>query len=272
MADDVDRYPHGVPCWIDTTHPDVPGAARFYRGLFGWDVRETPAGLVARIDGHDVAGIGGPPGGPAEPGWTTYIRVDGADDAVAAVRRAGGRVLAEPSDVEGAGRTATVADPSGAVFRLWEARGRRGAEVVNDGADGAWNWSNLQTPDPAGAQAFYAAVFGWRAVPLGPSSMWVLPGYREVLERFYPGLRERHEAQGVPDDFSNSVGWVLEGADARWTVTFAVADTDRTVERAVALGATVRVAPHTVDPVRTAELTDPQGVAFTVNTYQPGRG
>jgi hypothetical protein len=30
MADDVDRYPAGVPCWIDTTHPDVTGAARFY--------------------------------------------------------------------------------------------------------------------------------------------------------------------------------------------------------------------------------------------------
>ena len=35
----------------------------------------------------------------------------------------------------------------------------RGAEVVN--ADNSWNWSNLDTPDPAGAAAFYGAVFGW---------------------------------------------------------------------------------------------------------------
>jgi hypothetical protein len=194
------------------------------------------------------------------------------DDAVAAVRRAGGSVLAEPSDVEGAGRTATVADPAGAVFRLWEARGRRGSEVVNDGADGAWNWSNLETPDPAAVVGFYADVFGWRAVPLGPTSMWVLPGYLDVLERFDPGLRERHADEGVPEDFSNCVGWVAPGQRARWTVTFAVADTDKTVERAVALGATVRVAPRTIEPVRVAELTDPQGVEFSVNTYMPGGG
>jgi predicted enzyme related to lactoylglutathione lyase len=270
MAEDVDRYPAGVPCWIDTTHPDVPGAGRFYRGLFDWDLRETPAGLVASLGGRDVAGIGGPPGGPADPGWTTYIRVDRVDDAVTAVRREGGGVLAEPSDVPGAGRTATVADPAGAVFRLWEARGRRGAEVVNDGGNGSWNWSNLETPDPAAVEGFYAAVFGWRMVSLGSSAMWVRPGYREVLERLDPGLRERHAAGGVPEDFSNCVAWVAPGPDARWTVTFAVADTDKTVERAVALGATVRVAPTTVEPVRFAELTDPQGVEFTVNTYQPG--
>ena len=270
MAENADRYVHGVPCWIDTTHPDAPAAARFYGELFGWDFRETPNGLVGSLDGHDVAGIGGPPGAPpGGPAWTTYIRVDRADDAVAAVRRAGGRVLAEPSDVDDAGRTATVADPAGAVFRLWEARGRQGSLIVNDGGDGAWNWSNLQTPDPAAVEGFYAEVFGWRTVPLGGTSMWVLPGYLDVLARFDPAIRERHAAGGVPDDFSNCIGWVAPGADARWTVTFAVSDTDRTVERAVALGATVRTAPHTVAPVRLADLTDPQGVEFTVNTYQP---
>ncbi|WP_214405323.1 VOC family protein [Pseudonocardia lacus] len=271
MAEDADRYAHGVPCWIDTTHPDPAGAARFYGDLFGWHIRETPAGLVGSLDGRDVAGIGGPPGGPTEPGWTTYVRVDRVDDAATAVRRSGGRLLAAPADVEGAGRTATVADPAGAVFRLWEARGRGGAQVVNDGADGAWNWSNLQTPDPAAVEPFYAEVFGWRTVPLGESSMWVLPGYADVLERFYPGLRERHAAGGVPEDFSNCVGWVGPGADARWTVTFAVSDTDKTVGRAVELGATVRVGPRTIEPVRTAELTDPQGVEFAVNTYRPER-
>jgi predicted enzyme related to lactoylglutathione lyase len=53
-------------------------------------------------------------------------------------------------------------------------------------------------------------------------------------------------------------------------VTFAVDDTDKTVERAVDLGATVRVAPYSAPMVRVAELTDPQGVEFAVNTYTPG--
>jgi predicted enzyme related to lactoylglutathione lyase len=124
-------------------------------------------------------------------------------------------------------------------------------------------------PDPAAVEGFYAAVFGWRMVPFGAASLWVLPGYSEVLERIDPGLRERHATAGVPEDFSNCVGWVTPGPEARWTVTFAVSDTDTTVERAVALGATVRVAPHSIPPVRMAELVDPQGVGFTVNTYQP---
>jgi uncharacterized protein len=269
MADDVDRYPAGIPCWVDTTHPDVPAAAEFYAALLGWELRPVGDRFVASLDGHDVAGIGAPPGGPDEPGWTTYVRVDDVDDALAAVRAAGGRVLAAPSDVPGEGRTATVADPAGAVLRLWEARGRRGAGLVN--SDGAWNWSNLQTPDPAAVADFYAAVFGWRALALGPTTMWVRPGYREVLERIDPSLRERHADAGVPEGFSECVAWVAPGTPARWTVTFAVADTDGTVERAVALGATVRVAPYSVEPVRAAGLTDPQGVDFDVNTYLPGR-
>jgi uncharacterized protein len=176
-------------------------------------------------------------------------------------------VLAPPADVADAGRTATVADPAGAVLRLWQARGRRGAGLVN--GDGSWNWSNLQTPDPAAVHDFYAAVFGWRALALGPVAMYVRPGYSTVLEHFDPGLRERHAEGGVPEGFSDSVAWVAPGSPARWTVTFAVADTDETVERAVALGATVRVPPRTEPPARLAALTDPQGADFDVSTYQP---
>ena len=62
---------------------------------------------------------------------------------------------------------------------------------------------------------------------------------------------------------------IWRGEPARWTVTFSVDDTDGTVERAVALGATVRVAPHSIEPVRAAGLPDPQGVDFDLTTYQP---
>src|SRR5260370_1025518 len=35
-----DRYPHGVPCWIDTAQPDPEAAARFYGELFGWTLTD----------------------------------------------------------------------------------------------------------------------------------------------------------------------------------------------------------------------------------------
>jgi predicted enzyme related to lactoylglutathione lyase len=262
MADDVDRYLAGVPCWIDLAQPDVAAAVAFYGALFGWEVDETDAGLVARRDGAEVASFEA-----GDAGWTTSIRVDDADAAAAAVRAGGGRVLAAPADVGTAGRVATVADPSGAVFRLWQAGRRRGAQAVN-GA-GTWNWSNLVTDDVDRAAEFYGGLFGWQRLAFGPTAMWVLPGYLAVLERFDPALRERHADEGVPAGFSECVGWVLPGERPHWAVTFAVADTDQTVEQAVALGATVTVAPYTSGPVRAAELVDPQGAPFGINTYQP---
>ena len=61
---DQDRYPPGVPCWVDTAQPDGPAAARFYGGLFGWDMEDQlPADgsghyFLARLRGGDVAAVG----------------------------------------------------------------------------------------------------------------------------------------------------------------------------------------------------------------------
>lgn len=116
--------------------------------------------------------------------WSTYIGVDDPDVVAARVRDAGGAVLGEPAGVGDAGRTAVCADTSGAVFSLCQPGTRRGAQVVNAST---WNWSNLDTPDMAAAQAFYGPVFGWEAdvVELGdaPYGMWRLPGYGDFLER-----------------------------------------------------------------------------------------
>ena len=82
IINDQRRYPHGVPCWVDTEQPDLTAAARFYTALFGWTFTdaipaEAPGSyLIATLDGHDVAAIG--PGG-ANPAWNTYIACDDVD-------------------------------------------------------------------------------------------------------------------------------------------------------------------------------------------------
>ena len=53
---------------------------------------------------------------------------------------------------------AVFRDPEGAVFRVWQAGRRRGAQLVNE--PGSLNFNNLNTRDVAGAKAFYGAVFG----------------------------------------------------------------------------------------------------------------
>ena len=74
---------------------------------------------------------------------------------------------------------AVISDPAGAVFCAWEREGREGAELINE--PGAWSMSALHTGDPAGADAFYAALFGWEAEPFGPPeaniALYRLPGY-----------------------------------------------------------------------------------------------
>ena len=72
-----DGYEHGVPCWVDTWQEDPDTAARFYAGVFGWDVNEvTPPGADTRYDmcrlgGSDVAAIGSPPRTGMPPARTT---------------------------------------------------------------------------------------------------------------------------------------------------------------------------------------------------------
>lgn len=73
-----------------------------------------------------------------------------ADETAAKVRAAGGSVVMEPDDAE-AGRMAVFADPSGVVFRVWQAKEHRGAAVVNE--YGSLNFNDLRTPDLGGAQS-----------------------------------------------------------------------------------------------------------------------
>ena len=239
-----DRYIPGVPCWIELGAPEPDAAAAFYAALFGWTVEHG----VARLDGRAVAGIADGP-----PGWTTYVRVDDPSAAAARVEAAGGRV-------DGARLT----DPAGAELAI-VAQG--GAELVN--APGTWNWSNLESPDADAAQAFYGAVFGWEAMPMGPGvAMFRVPGYGDRLAELDPALRERHAEAGIPPGFSDAVAWLVPGEGAaRWTVTFAVDDPDGIAARAQELGGTVRVPPYDEQGARIATLRDPHGAEFTVSHW-----
>ena len=261
------RYPPGVPCWVDVATSDLDASSAFYAGLFDWAVeQETPDDpyRIARLGGREVAGLRELAGAP--PGWTTYVRVEDAGAGAARVSAAGGQVMLGPFDVVG-GRVVACADPAGAAFCLWEPGGREGAELVN--ASGSWNWSDLETPDQEGAAAFYGAVAGWEAVPMGDVAMWRLPGYGDFLAARDPDLRRRHGKAGVPPGFSDAVGWLAHGDEARWSVTFAVDDADAVAARAAELGGTVVTPPFDAGPARVALLADPDGAGFSVSRYAP---
>lgn len=212
-------------------------------------------------------------GAPRAPAWNTYIGVDDAGAGAARVVEAGGLVLVAPSESTGPGRGVVCADPAGAVFNLWQPGTRKGAELVN--ARGWWNWSYLNTPDPDGAATFYVSVFGWEAAPVEigayRATMWRLPGYADFLEQFDAGLRRRHAGPGMPEGFSDAIGWLFPlGATETpyWSVAFSVDDVDGVATMAQVLGGRVLVAPNDLlGGVRLAVLADPQGATFSVTRY-----
>jgi uncharacterized protein len=217
--------PPGAPCWIVTAPPDPAAARAFYGGLFGWRF----AGDIATLGGRAVAGIAAPHTRALRAGWTTYVTVGDAAAVAGAVADHGGRVLADPAAVGDSGRAALVADPAGAAFGLWEPLRLRGAEAVNE--PGTWTASSLATPDPAGAAAFYGAVFG--------------------------------------GDATDGVAWLAPGdGAARWDVTFAVDDADGAAGRAERLGGTVVTPPFDADAVRLAVVRDPAGAELTLSHHR----
>lgn len=279
-------FPPGVPCWIDLMQPDPDATMAFYGGLFGWtyEVRTPPEApsqyAYALLDGGIVAAVGGPPGPDDPSGWTSYIRVESADETVAAVDANGGKVLSPPMDIPRAGRVAQCADPEGALFGVWQPAELLGVQEVN--IAGSWNFSELHTADLPAAERFYGAVFGWTSnafLPDDPSSsrFWMQAGYGDFLAAHDPEIRAWQEASaaGVPEGFADAVAVAQsladEGPDAapRWTITFAVDDADASHARAVELGAETVTPLITTPYTRQSTVRDPQGAVFTLSEYRP---
>jgi hypothetical protein len=255
-------WPAGVPSWVDLGVADLDAAQRFYEQVLGWTVQDTGEEFggyrIASVRGAAVAGIG-PSTGEPPAAWTLYLAADDADKAAAAVISNGGTVLLQPGDVGPLGRMFLAADPSGAVFGVWQAGTHIGAGLVNE--PGGLTWEDLRSTQPAAAQEFYRSVFGYRFDPLpmaGPDyGVFSLPTEQAPLGGMGPMM-------GSP-----------EGTPSHWLVYFAVDSTDAAVTAAAGAGGSV-VRPASDSPFgRLAVLADPDGAAFcvieTAGSAQPDR-
>lgn len=244
-----DHYTEGVPCWADLATTDVGSATDFYSDLFGWrfeklETDSVPYWMAYRKD-LVAAGVG-----PAQEGqefsvWTTYFAVDDTDLTVEKIEEAGGQVIMSPLDVSDAGRMAIAADPTGAVFAIWQAGRRIGASIVNE--HGGLNWNELQTTDTERAVSFYEDVFGHthRTTEGGAGPYTLL----SVADREIAGVM----APPAPD-IPNS-----------WGVYFAVDDAAAALQTAKDAGGSAIT--DTIDIPGAgilAVLADPAGAPFTV--------
>jgi hypothetical protein len=253
-----DVYPAGVPCWIESITADYEAQTRFYGDLLGWEFEvggsEVGRYAVARLRGHDVAGIAPLPPGSADPppvGWYTHVAVDDLAAAVQRASAAGGQVALADYDAAPAGRLGVVVDPGGAATCLWQAQQRQGAQLVNEPS--AWAMSLLNTPDPAVAEAFYGQLFGWQAEPFGDGLwLWRLDGYVGG-EPHQPAPRDVVAAMARSD------------GPAGWAVDLWVSDADRAAATAPELGGQVLQPPAEQAGFRRTVLADPQGAAFSAS-------
>ena len=258
---EVAQHDPGTPSWADLGSPDLDSSIAFYSGLFGWQVDKGPeeAGgySMAMLNGKAVAGLGPLMAEGQPPSWSTYVSVADVEDTAQKVRDNGGQVFMEPMKVEIGdthfGSMAVLADPTGAVFSVWEPHAHTGAQLIME--PGTLAWVELVTRDIDTAKKFYGEVFGWGAdtSEAGPTTYteWKL-GQTSI-----GGMLQMNEE------------WPMD-VPAHWMPYFAVDDADAAAAKAKELGATLRVEPTDIPNVgRFAVIVDPAGAQFSVIALTP---
>jgi uncharacterized protein len=249
-------YETGAFSWVDLSTTDPVSAKAFYAGLFGWQLEDTPAGegmtyTMSRIGGQDVCAISAQMQQERDrgipPHWNSYITAHDLDQRAGRVPEIGGNVLMPPFDVLDVGRMAVVADPTGAVFMLWEPKSNIGAQLVN--VPGALTWNELGTTDVDTAKRFYTDLFGWTYDDIDMNGQGTYSIILNGDER-NGGIRAQ-----TPQE---------EGIPPNWLVYFGAAGVDESAAQATELGGNVIVPTMHVPNGAFSVVADPQGAVFAL--------
>ena len=130
---------------IEFKSSDFERTAAFYAKLFDWRTEQNPSRSYMKLDSSD-----GPSGGWVRAdlvqaaGPIAYVPVDDLAATLAAVEKAGGRVLVRSLPFAGGGEIGLFADPDGNVLGLWHRKSP-------DGGGAAKAVAKAPAAKPAGA-------------------------------------------------------------------------------------------------------------------------
>lgn len=262
MSEHTPSHAPGMFCWIELATSDQAGAKKFYTSLFGWTAEDNPMGPDAfytmfRLHGKDIGGgytlMPDQVAMHVPPNWLVYVSVENADATTEKAKQLGAKVFAGPMDVAEYGRMSIIADPTGAVFGIWQPKQMAGMAVV--GAEGSFSWADLKTSDPKRAAEFYSSLFGWK-----------MEKGEDDPEGSYLHIKNgEHFIGGVP-----GAEHLPPGTPPHWSIYFHTSDCDASSEKAKSLGANVCFGPVTLENVgRFSIAADPQGAFFSM--FQPMR-
>lgn len=243
-----------APVWIDLSTTDPAGARQFYSKLFGWTAepeKDPAAGgyAIARLNGKDVAGIGGTqdPNGPSA--WMIYIGTRDAKSLAEKVQQAGGKVVAPAFAVMDVGTMAVFQDPTGAFIAAWQPNTMPGFQVMRQ--SGAFSWAELNARGIDKAKTFYKKVFGWdeKVSPMGEG------------QGDYTEFKLGDESIGGGMEMN---AMVPKEVPSYWMAYFGAKDVDAAHKKAVGLGAREMMPPMDFPGGRFSILSDPQGAVFGI--------
>jgi predicted enzyme related to lactoylglutathione lyase len=119
--------PEGVFVWDELVTTDIEAAKRFYGEVVGWSSSEMempggPGSYTIFSSGEQQAagGMPRPPQMDAPPHWMIYVGSNDVDAHTKKAKELGAQVYMEPFDVPTVGRLSVVADPTGAVFGIFQ--------------------------------------------------------------------------------------------------------------------------------------------------------
>ena len=100
---------------------DREATSRFYQELFDWEIKgDGPAAMIdtkspTGIQGH-ITSLGHAPHNYL----TVYAEVDDLASALKRAEELGAKTTVPPTEVQGMGQFAWIADPEGTLFGLWK--------------------------------------------------------------------------------------------------------------------------------------------------------
>jgi predicted enzyme related to lactoylglutathione lyase len=247
--------PLGAPCWIDLLTSDLDRAKDFYGTVFGWTFEsagpEYGGYVTASKDGRPVAGLmGNDPQFRTPDGWTTYLHTADIKASLAAATAAEGALGSEAMEIKDKGHMATLTDPTGAFFGLWQPNGHSGFEVVNEA--GAPVYFQLTTRDYGKALDFYREVFGWHTEAVSDTDEF----------RYSTAIFDGDALLGVMDGARD----LADGAPSNWFYFLGAEDVDKTVQLVKDNGGTVIRDAEDTPYGRLAAVADPTGAGFNLSS------
>ncbi|MDN0199038.1 VOC family protein [Streptomyces sp. S.PNR 29] len=245
--------PVGAPCWADAMFGDLEGAKTFYGDVLGWTFGESQSEYgnytQAYVNGKAAAAVVPPmPGQEEQPQWCLYFASDDAAATASKIRDKGGEVLMEPMQVGDFGTMCLARDPGGVAFGVWQAGSHEGFEVEM-GEPGSFCWAEVFTREPEKSDAFFPAVFGYKAQQMQDDAM--------DFRVYNLGERPALGRMKMTEDFPPEVPPYIN-------VYFSVENCDDAVATATKLGGVLRFGPMDTPFGRFAALSDPQGANFSV--------